>query len=634
MPKKYEDNPTGARELFAEIAGLSTQLLSLAPRDICALECLANDPFFAKPDSQKVFVLWEARSDIQMLWDGDKLIECIRIDMIHKARLNHRSVIDLFLGPKFVRFPFNPYDTDQGESLSWYTILDEFKVDGWEKKILQLPRWSTASRSCFSLIPKRVETLPGIDEKDIVIPDRKSVSVQAAKSSFYWVNVPEWNDREEGRYFQLQVGADRMYSVKTGVKYVGSTDESGANKHRLETNCFLAMARSKVIEDFAFKDPTFGIQSEVLTITAPCSNEVYNELLHKEVTVAFRDGFQVRDLSCLRANFQYMPCQALPYARNSFDMLQNDQVEEQLDFWRKNFTVPLGRAKARLLLNYGLVHYSANAQNFLLGFEGNRVKQFVARDLGDTSWHDIYIENYFKPQLQGEMGGNKAFRKFAYDTFCKEDKEAHAHTLWKPDGIGYYPPPRIMRLAANSVLTHRFAEMLRDKHMWSNLQVYKLATGMLDGFKEFMQEAFDWKAPLYPHLPDGQDTTELDKKIKSYGVEGKFPTKTEAEHKQKYNAAIDLALTLPEADLFKLAAQVRKRGNSLEIAEKDKFRNGDDDSICTLLNAEELLMCAGLEIRLGTKRGSARKDDINQKLGALLSGSRQWPKVVPDEGNK
>ncbi|CAN0596087.1 unnamed protein product, partial [Laminaria digitata] len=148
------------------------------------------------------------------------------------------------------------------------------------------------------------------------------------------------------------------------------------------------------------------------------------------------------------------------------------EAERHCDFWRSQFTYPLGRAKARLFLNYGLIHTSANAQNFVLGFKGSTLKQFVLRDVGDTSWHDVFVTTYGK--------GTEA-----ESAFLRESKSDHVHTL-KTTSSGDYPAPYIVRLAAWSLLTHGFG----DKLSWTKPQLYKFVTGAFDGFMDYLIEAF------------------------------------------------------------------------------------------------------------------------------------------------
>ncbi|NEP05415.1 MAG: hypothetical protein F6K34_11660 [Okeania sp. SIO4D6] len=137
--------------------------LKTAPRDLCALECLANDPLYAKPDSEKIFLLWEAKNESKIDMGQDQQIEGIRIECIEGINQKHPWVVKLFFGDNFVRFPFNTWDALLGDgdetSLNWLSIHEyllpnkikdpkQFKV----YPFYSLPRWSTASRSCFALI--------------------------------------------------------------------------------------------------------------------------------------------------------------------------------------------------------------------------------------------------------------------------------------------------------------------------------------------------------------------------------------------------------------------------------------------------------------------------------------------------
>ena len=112
----YEATPEGAKLLWAAIPGLLREGLESAPLDFGALECLANDPLYAKPDSLKFFVLWEARLAPE---DG------IKIETVKGGWKHHSWVYSLFTGPDFVRFPFNILDSDLSSSvssISWATV--------------------------------------------------------------------------------------------------------------------------------------------------------------------------------------------------------------------------------------------------------------------------------------------------------------------------------------------------------------------------------------------------------------------------------------------------------------------------------------------------------------------------------
>lgn len=128
-----------------------------AARDLCALECYANEPLYAKPDSQKDFILWEAKMN-------DENPDGIKIYKSESACARHPWVFNLFLGKVgFVRFPFNAFDSVESTSLSWGTIEKTLQVTDKGGVLLELPRWSTASRSCFVLIPESSDQLvPGL----------------------------------------------------------------------------------------------------------------------------------------------------------------------------------------------------------------------------------------------------------------------------------------------------------------------------------------------------------------------------------------------------------------------------------------------------------------------------------------
>ena len=644
----YDETEAGARKLWSEIPTLLAEGLKDAPRDFGALECLANDPFYAKPDSEKIFLLWEVKLSPE---DG------ILVETVPGGWKHHGWVYRLFTGPGFVRLPFNTWDSDDTASLSWATITPGLCSEDYEKRLLQLPRWSTASRSCLALIPENAGTLDPIAHDKVPVWKRIPLDVPEQDTSAVIPkpapHVPEWNARANRRFYTVikdlgaavaergvevagrrirlardptyDIGPDnpecryRLYSLKTGVNYVGSMDEAKTGgKHRLETNSSLAMARSRVIQSFSILDDTFGVQTEVLTITAPLGD-------------GDRDGFQVRDLSAMKPGYAYMPGQAIPYARKAFDELDDAHAEQQCEFWRRAFAVPLGRAKARLFLNFGLVHMSANAQNFLVGFVGKKVLQFLARDIGDTSWHDEYLTKYFE--------GSGDFGKMAFDTYREELPTKHAHTLRKPE-TGNYPAPQIMRLGTFQTLSHEFGKVLQDKHHWSKAQLYRFAAGILEGFRHYVEAALFDGTALYPPVPSISMKDQLmqligdarTKKIgdeygrfKSYGVAGKFPPYPDKV--PQYIAKVREAVNLTAQVTFELAGAVRQFGESLDAGD---FEVLGADALDTLINAEELLMCAGLETRLGMAQGQRRDPRIAEKIQALLANRQSWPAVAPD----
>ncbi len=133
MPPPY--NQQKARTMWTSIPLKLAEGLRARPRDFCALECLANDPLYAKPDSGKMFLLWEAKRHADIV-----------VEETPSARVKHPWVYSLFVGADFVRFPFNTWDADQGDSLSFASIRPNLLNDEWMTHLRCLPRWSTASR--------------------------------------------------------------------------------------------------------------------------------------------------------------------------------------------------------------------------------------------------------------------------------------------------------------------------------------------------------------------------------------------------------------------------------------------------------------------------------------------------------
>ena len=496
--------------------------------------------------------------------------------------------------------------------------------------MLQLPRWSTASRSCLVLIPKSDKALVPIAWADVDFGTRYDVTESMSRLGPN-PNIPEWQPEasQRKRFFDivkcpgaasqpsgisLDLKRFRLYSLKTGVSYVGSKNER-SSKARLEDSCHMAMHRSECINSMANNDYSFGVQTEVLTITAPITVD------QGEGPVDTHDGFQVRDLSCMQTGLDYLPCQAIPYALEHFDAAQT--AAAQCAFWRQAFAVPLGRAKARIFLNYGLIHQSANAQNFVLGLLSgtNLVTQFAVRDVGDTCWHDRYVHHYFKDVAQGQVAYDKFMIEEADMRLGPFDESLHYYCL-ESTSDKEYPPPFIVRLAANALLTHDFAATLKARHAWSDAQIYEFTTGILDGFWAYFRAAFQWNDPVRgPEM----EKIEIDSLIKVYGTSGKYPYGKIAD---RYRGRIENALKLPETKLADASAQIRRRGLALQPDETAQFiGTGADDYICTLINAEELLLCARIEKKLGTHAGGVRDELVAIRIRELLAG--QWPKVVP-----
>ncbi|GAB4526082.1 MAG: hypothetical protein Tsb0020_43960 [Haliangiales bacterium] len=597
---RLEETPatTGERQAAQTahnaLPGFVTQAAADTPHDWITLECLANNADYAKSDTRKRFILWEATT-----------FSSVHVTEAANLRVNHPWLAKLFLpNGATVRFPFNTGDSSEIESLSWWSASRIRKRGG---RFYELPRWSTASRSSVALIPEMVRLLERPTGWEP--PDRRCEWVMRGNDK---VNIAEWyalqrvrqgyagperfsrmvNDigaaARTGLVPPGRLGKWRLYSVKTGVNYVGTKKEGGrgvtGGKHLLEANSTAAMLRSEVAAALPNNDDTFGLQGELLTVTAPMDNGT-------------RDGFQVRDLSCMRPRLRYVPGQAIPYAHNALD------DGNTLAFWRENFSYLLGRAKARMFLNYGLCHLSANSQNFLLGCDvlrTIRVRQFVVRDLGDTSWHDDFIAHYLSHFNRGLV----VFRA------VRREAGEPSRLLLRRNNSGQYPPPEMLRLAAFSIITHGFAARLGLSYP----QRYEFVSGVFDGFVDFVNDAIGVDM-RYAQLQANNGLG--DQAILSLGLEGKY-THLPSSH-TVYKRRVEEILAQDINALLSQARWVRAQAARLLTTQNDQ-------QLEKVLSAEEISVCGALEKHL-RDAGQTERVRIRTRLQHCFAGN--WPRVVP-----
>lgn len=567
-------------------------------------ECLANDPLYAKPDTEKKFILWEAQG------------EGIKIETVDDLKTNHKSLYDFFVideNTKQVRFPFNSGDSTLYESLSPKTINGN-KENNKNEVYYSIPRWSTASRSCLALVPhKNNQGALTVYTKDLNENKWQDSRTRLLEGEFDKANSDEWESlslNNKKRFYQTiatkldgfcsENGAKyndvnyRLYSIKTGVSYIGSKYEGGfAQKNILEANSAMAMLRSNAIlkvlknQTNKQKDSTFRLQVELMTVTAPVTIEEGKKQ---------RDGFQVRDLSSsIKPNEVYLPSHAIPYSQNAFHTVGKDteSIKEDVIFWSENFARPLGMAKAKMFLMFGLIHTSANAQNFVLAFDKNSFKKnktptlkgFILRDIGDTSWHDEYIS---KILVKTEI------YKPIWKAFDRESSEAkdNAHHLLKSTSSEQYPPPYMVSLATNSVVTHEFDRNMMDKRYWSDVQVLKFLEVIAWGFLDYIVRAFNIE--VNPEIIENLKKSDI---INELGVQLKYPyaypglTSTKrAEQEKKRQETLDKFKEKYKGRFLNLAHTVFKNSNKwLDEASNKKTTREN------LINIQEAAICAFVE---------------------------------------
>jgi hypothetical protein len=353
--------------------------------------------------------------------------------------------------PKWAVFPYNIRDNTPGSEAMGTYCSSRF---GFGTRLYALdgptlPMWSTASRS--SIADLRVEYRLEQFIKAKLAGDKAGANQLCWPGSTYtdlspvkFLNPPESGNKA----FQInEAGFETDYfSVKSGVDQVGFQHQPG--KARLEANSILACMRSAYIRETEriknFLDPRLVILTEVLTVTERDPRwgpwfAWHKKQLTEPHTVPepekpkTGDGFQVRSLKGLKFDSEYFPPTSIPFVRltgkgeklrvsedsahivslnprststaavalgqplcmSMLTELRSLGAEELLawkNFWKVHYAEALGRAKARLLLRYGLQGFGGNAQNFLLEMkDGIPTGGVVIRDMGDYALHDFVL---------------------------------------------------------------------------------------------------------------------------------------------------------------------------------------------------------------------------------------------------
>ncbi|MEA3004922.1 MAG: hypothetical protein QOI94_191 [Acidobacteriaceae bacterium] len=259
--------------------------------------------------------------------------------------------------------------------------------------------WKTASRSLL------------VDLQPVVKPNKSWNKIVVKPFGWTLATLPAVNPARVGQFerqtdlivvrnggtqFNFQA-LPTVLGVKTGVQFVGWSDQQGVHKDRLEENSIIACLRSDLIAEMNRElgignpaaDPDIVIQTELLSITE----------VDPTGTQEFCDGIQVRDFSVLNPAKLYFPPISIPFVALDLKTMQRRfaAVEDPnwSNFWKQHYAVRLGQAKAKLLLRYGLQMGSPNAQNMLIEFNPpanpmaapTPTGRIVFRDVGDMYLH-------------------------------------------------------------------------------------------------------------------------------------------------------------------------------------------------------------------------------------------------------
>jgi hypothetical protein len=299
--------------------------------------------------------------------------------------------------PQMMILPYNYYANDES-SYSIGTNLAAEIVPGPAFRLQKVwPLWESASRSSVSSLT------PTLDE-DLAKAQR--LGEQWTYRSKTPPGKPEMPPEYKDKPFQMGKFTD-CYSVKTGVRWLGKvaqgSGDPGGGKDVLESNALLASMRSDWVEHVEATvgtAPSLIVLRELLTVTYPNNYR------------GTRDGYQIRDLRPLDTKKIYFPPLSIPFGGQEFvDAYNTRHKGHELDFetfWREAYAKPLGKAKAELLLRYGMQLTTPNPQNFLLEFDATTLEPtgvVVIRDIGDAKIHSEVIQQIGmdQPVIQYEL---------------------------------------------------------------------------------------------------------------------------------------------------------------------------------------------------------------------------------------
>ncbi|MHA7633879.1 hypothetical protein [Corallococcus sp. M7] len=318
----------------------------------------------------------------------------------------------------YVVFPYN-YDDNSENSRAMGTDLrtdPAMVVRGAQRLTATLVRWATASRSGIVAVPK-----DGVDVDDVhAYGDDREKSwdfrpyVRGGDNRLAWKRQVWGVNPGKRRTHTFLKGHEqaprrghKLYSIKTGVQYVGLKDQTSTSKDLLEENSAHAMLRSDLISEMTSKYKHYSLETryqlEVLCVQMYLGKQ---DLSGNGVDADRWDGFQVRELGSMDGEI-WFPALSIPTSGKTFAKRWAHKTDfSWKDFWGKNFAEKLGRAKAEMLVLFGLQHMTANSQNMLIAFPRDKggynastdAKAIILRDIGDTLLNDHFYKVLQKVQ--------------------------------------------------------------------------------------------------------------------------------------------------------------------------------------------------------------------------------------------
>ncbi|MBL6991450.1 MAG: hypothetical protein ISR65_16825 [Bacteriovoracaceae bacterium] len=230
-------------------------------------------------------------------------------------------------------------------------------------------------------------------------------------------NLSTWNGRlTASRSVVILAPNGRRFSIKMPTDFI-QEDVMQPKKANLKNSVIISRRRTDLIDTVTKQlgeVPFFHMQRELVSVTAKSN----------------KNGYIIRDLSNFKPDHYYLPALSIPFEGKTIAATVTQDFDQ---LWAKAYAELLGKAKAVLLLRYGLQMYTPNAQNMLLELDQSLkpTGNIVFRDVSDTR----FVEHVAKA-----LGGSikQAFKdekaaKYTFDEFLYPYWE---NSSWRFDEAG------------------------------------------------------------------------------------------------------------------------------------------------------------------------------------------------------
>lgn len=161
--------------------------------------------------------------------------------------------------------------------------------------------------------------------------------------------------------YTLKMGTDHPHGPKGEYQYAKAFTKEDI------TDGINRMTYVEKVDSAIGQDPTLILAKEVAMVAEKKSGE----------------GYLFRDISFMNDGNYYLPALSIPYAGREIAKLNQQEPDA---FWQEHYATLLGKAKAKLLLRYGLQMETPNSQNMLIQLDLNLKPTgvIVFRDISDT----------------------------------------------------------------------------------------------------------------------------------------------------------------------------------------------------------------------------------------------------------